>query len=298
MRPKIKQFKLGIDLGGTKTEGVILDNEFKEIFRKRISTKQDYNELQKDLVAFYDEMSAYIDHKPHTFGMGTPGSINKKTGLMKYSNIVSMNGKPFVDDIEAKLKRKIARYNDSNCFAMAEATMGAAKGKKRVFGVIMGTGIGGGLVVKGKLVPGLQEVAGEWGHSIIASFGPRCHCGKIGCIETFISGRGVENKFFAMYGEHLTMEEIIRKYRFGDDHARIVMAEFFIYFGKAFSNLITILDPDIIVIGGGLSNIDELYTLGISQVRDFIFRDDLLTPIVRNKCGDSAGVLGAALLGI
>jgi fructokinase len=298
MRPKIKQFKLGIDLGGTKTEGIILDNNLNEIFRKRFPTRHNYPELLEILASFYSEMCEVIDNKPHTFGIGTPGTVTKKTGLMKYSNIISMNGRPFVEDLEKKLNRKISRHNDANCFAIAEANMGAGKNKKRVFGVIMGTGIGGGLMVEGKLVSGLQDIAGEWGHSIVASFGPRCHCGKIGCIETFISGKGVEDKFYQTYNQRLSMEEIVKKYRHGDNDAKLIMAEFFINFGKAFSNLITILDPDIIVIGGGLSNIDELYTLGVNQVRDFIFSDELVTPIVRNKCGDSAGVLGAALLGI
>jgi fructokinase len=162
----------------------------------------------------------------------------------------------------------------------------------------MGTGIGGGYVVERKLISGLQSIAGEWGHSIIGSIGPKCYCGKIGCIETFISGTGVENKYFEMFQERLTMNEIVKRYRLGDNQAKLVMSDFFVYFGKAFSNLITILDPDIIILGGGLSNIDELYTIGVNRVRDFVFNDDLVTPIVRNKCGDSAGVLGAALLGI
>ena len=298
MRPKIKQFKLGIDLGGTKTEGIILDNDLNEIFRKRIPSQHDYSSLIDSLNDLYREMSSKIEDKPHTFGIGTPGSTTKKTGLMKNSNILEMNGKPFVDDLERKLGRKILRQNDSNCFAIAEANLGAGRGKKRVFGAIMGTGIGGGYVVEGKLISGLQSIAGEWGHSIIGSVGPKCHCGKIGCIETFISGPGVENKYFEMFKEKLTMSEIVKRYRLGDSQAKLIMSDFFVYFGKAFSNLITILDPDIIILGGGLSNIDELYTIGVSRVKDFIFNDDLITPIVRNKCGDSAGVSGAALLGI
>jgi fructokinase len=298
MRPKIKQYKLGIDLGGTKTEGIILDNDMNEVFRKRIPTMNDYIGLIDSLHELYKELSSRIEDKPHTFGIGTPGSTTKKTGLMKNSNIVEMNGKPFMEDLEFKLGRKISRQNDSNCFAIAEANLGAGRGKKRVFGAIMGTGIGGGYVVEGKLISGLQSIAGEWGHSIIGSVGPKCYCGKIGCIETFISGRGVENKYFEMFQERLSMNEIVKRYRLGDNQAKLIMSDFFVHFGKAFSNLITILDPDIIILGGGLSNIDELYTIGVNRVRDFVFNDDLVTPIVRNKCGDSAGVMGAALLGI
>ncbi|MBX9853055.1 MAG: ROK family protein [Cytophagaceae bacterium] len=293
-------FKMGIDLGGTKTEGIILDNEMNEIFRKRIPTEQEkgYEHLIDQLADLYKEMVEKIENKKHTFGIGTPGSISKKTGLMKNSNIVSMNGRRFVDDLEAKLGRKIARQNDSNCFAMAEANLGAGKGKKRVFGAIMGTGIGGGYIVDGKLINGLQSIAGEWGHSIINSTGQKCYCGKIGCVETFISGKGVENRYLELYNEKLSMNEIVKRYRLGDANAKVIMSEFFAYFGKAFSNLITILDPDIIILGGGLSNIEELYVLGLNKVKDYIFNDDLTTPIVRNKLGDSAGVLGAALIGV
>jgi fructokinase len=141
-------------------------------------------------------------------------------------------------------------------------------------------------------------IAGEWGHSIISSYGPLCHCGKIGCIETFISGSAEQRKFFDLTSEEVSMQEVVKRYRMGDEPSRMIMSEFFLYFGKSVSNLITILDPDIIILGGGLSNIDELYTIGISKVKDFVFNDELATPIVRNKCGDSAGVLGAALIGV
>lgn len=300
MGKKITRYKIGMDLGGTKTEGIILDPEDKEIYRKRIPTNQEngYPNLINYLGDFYDEMVREIGDRPHTFGIGTPGSVSKKTGLMKNANITCMNGQPFVQDFEKRIKKDFCLQNDSNCFVMAEANFGAGKGKKRVFGAIMGTGIGGGMIFDGKLISGLQSLAGEWGHSIINSTGAPCYCGKIGCIETYISGKGIENKYFALTGQKLSMIEIVKTYRLGDDTAKVIMSEFFVYFGKAVSNLITILDPDIIILGGGLSNIDELYTIGVNKVKDYIFNDDLETPIVRNKCGDSAGVLGAALIGI
>lgn len=300
MKGKRKVYSLGIDLGGTKTEGVVLDKDLKVLFRKRIPTAKDkgYDHLLTNLAWLHEEMVDIVDGKPHTFGIGTPGSFSQRTGLMKNSSISFMNGKAFVQDLESSLNRSVAWQNDSNCFVLAEANFGAGKGKKRVFGAIMGSGIGGGMIFDGKLISGRQSLAGEWGHSIISSYGARCHCGKIGCIETFISGSGIENKFFEMFKERVPMQEIVRRYRLGDDQAKIIMSEFFIYFGKAVSNLITILDPDIIILGGGLSNIDELYTLGVNRVRDYIFNDELTTPIVRNKCGDSAGVLGAALIGV
>lgn len=301
MRPKKITFKFGIDLGGTKTEALILDNENQEIFRKRISTEQEkgYDQIITNIHQLYLEMADKIGNEHHTFGIGTPGAVSKKTGLIKNANISCMNTRPFVTDLETKLGRKIARQNDSNCFAMAEANFGAGKGKKIVFGAIMGTGIGGGLVMDGKLISGLQSIAGEWGHSIISSIGERCDvCGKIGCIETYLSGHGVEKKFEQLHGEKIGMREIVRRSRLGDDASKLIMSDYFSYFGKAYSNLIAILDPDIIVLGGGLSNIEELYVVGVNRVKDYIFNDELRTPIVRNKLGDSAGVMGAALIGV
>jgi len=300
MNKKRKLFSLGIDLGGSKTEGVVLGQDLKVLFRKRIPTIKDkgFDFLMNELAFLYSEMVDFVDGKPHTFGIGTPGSFSRKTGLMKNSNLTFLNGQPFLQYLEKKLDREVGWQNDSNCFVIAEANFGAGKGKKRVFGAIMGTGIGGGMIFEGKLVNGHQMIAGEWGHSIISSYGPQCHCGKIGCIETFISGSAIEKKYTATTKESVSMQEVVKRYRLGDESAKMIMSEFFLYFGKAVSNLITILDPDIIILGGGLSNIDELYTIGINKVRDFVFNDELTTPIVRNKCGDSAGVLGAALIGV
>lgn len=291
---------MGIDLGGTKTEGIVLDKDLKVLFRKRIPTNSEkgYKHVINGITGLYAELVEFTESKPHTFGIGTPGSISRKTGLMKNSNISFTNGMPFIQDLEKKLNRKIGWQNNSNCFVLAEANFGAGKGKKRVFGAIMGTGIGGGMIFDGKLINGHQSLAGEWGHSIISSYGPQCHCGKIGCIETFISGLGVENKYKELFGEQIPMTEIVKRYRLGDENARIIMSEFFLYFGKSVSNLISILDPEIIILGGGLSNIDELYTIGLNKVKDFVFNDEFTTPIVRSKLGDYAGVLGAALIGI
>lgn len=299
MRPKKKIFKFGIDIGGTKIESVILDNENKEVFRKRIKTdKSSYEKVLVDIKDLYHEQLDFINGDIHTLGIGSPGSAVRKTNIIKNSNIICMNDRPFADDLEKLIGRKVYRENDSNCFAIAEANFGAGIGKKIVFGAILGTGIGGGLVVKGKLISGLQSIAGEWGHTIINSMGNTCPvCRKIGCIETFISGSGMENQFLETYGEKLDMKEILTGYRHGDRNCQQAMALFFVYFGKAISNVIGILDPDIIVLGGGLSNIEELYVLGVNRVRDYVFNNELRTPIVRNKLGDSAGVLGAALIG-
>jgi fructokinase len=236
--------------------------------------------------------------RDHTFGIGTPGAISKRTGLMKNSNTTCLNNMPFKIDLEKKMGRKISIENDANCFAMAEAMKGAGKGKTMVFGVIMGTGCGGGIVYDGKLINGLQSIAGEWGHVTIDPQGPLCYCGKRGCIETFISGGGLENRYKDLTGNKKTLQKMVDLYHKKEADASKVMDAFFENFGISLSNLINILDPDIVVLGGGLSNMDELYTKGIDRVKKYIFNDTLETPIVKNLCGDSSGVFGAALIGV
>jgi fructokinase len=293
-------FKIGIDLGGTKIEGIILDNDLNEVFRKRISTEQEkgYEHILNNIKSIHQSLSSHINHQQHTFGIGTPGSISKRTGLMKNSNTTCLNDMPFKMDLEKKMSRMISIENDANCFAMAEALKGAAKGKAMVFGVIMGTGCGGGIVYNSQMINGLQSIAGEWGHVTIDPKGPSCYCGKKGCIETFISGGGVENRYMDLTGKKISLHEIMDLYKRNEPEAQEIMNTFFENFGISLSNLINILDPDIVVLGGGLSNIQELYTIGIEKVKKYIFNDTLETPIVKNHCGDSAGVFGAALIGI
>jgi len=294
-------FKIGIDLGGTKTEAIILDSELKEIFRKRIHTEQEYGyeHILDNISSLYKECSQFIGQASHTFGIGTPGSVSAKTGMLKNSNTVCLNGKPFLHDLEKRIGRKTAIENDANCFAMAEALNGAGKGYSLVFGVIMGTGCGGGIVHNGQVIQGLQSIAGEWGHTTIDyQNGPACYCGKRGCVETFISGGGVENRYQDRTGTRKSLHEILSLYRTGDHDAGKIMENFFEHFGVALSNVLAVIDPDIVVLGGGVSNIDELYTLGIEQVKKYHFNDELKTPIVKHKTGDSAGVIGAALIGI
>jgi fructokinase len=217
---------------------------------------------------------------------------------MKNSNTTCLNGKTFKADLEKKLGRKILIENDANCFALAEAVKGAGRGKKMVFGVIMGTGCGGGIVYQGEVITGRQSIAGEWGHMSIDPHGPDCYCGKKGCVETYISGGGLENRYHDLTGKKIPLTDIMEKYRQGDSDAIKIINAFFDNFGRSLSNLINVLDPDIVVLGGGLSNMDELYTSGIGHVRKYIFNDSLETEIVKNQCGDSAGVWGAALIGI
>lgn len=209
-----------------------------------------------------------------------------------------MNGMPVKHDLEQWLGRAIAIENDANCFAMAEALYGAGQGKDVVFGVIMGTGCGGGIIYKREVLTGLQAIGGEWGHMSIDPEGPVCYCGTHGCVETYISGAGLEKRYEERYGVRRSLKDIVADYRAGDSHAAEFMTAFFQYFGRAMANLINILDPDIVVLGGGVSNIDELYTEGVKEVAKRVFSDSLETPIVKHQIGDSAGVIGAALIGI
>jgi fructokinase len=293
-------YKIGIDLGGTKIEGIVLDKDLNEVFRKRISTEQErgYEHIQNNIASLYGDLVKQIDNAPHTFGIGTPGSVSTKTGLLKNSNTICLNNKPFIEDLEKKLGRKVAIMNDANCFVMAEALMGAGKGKDMVFGVIMGTGCGGGIVYKNQVINGLQGIAGEWGHFSIDPNGPVCYCGKRGCVESFISGAGLEARYKEYTSSKRPLKDIMVDYRNGEEKATIIMEKFFQDFGSALSTVINILDPDIVVLGGGVSNIEELYTKGIEAVKPKIFNEDLYTPIVKNQCGDSAGVFGAALIGV
>jgi fructokinase len=293
-------FRIGIDLGGTKIEGVVLDAEGREVLRKRIATERDhgYQHILNRLKTLYDDLVASVPGQPTTFGIGTPGALSPRTGLLKNSNTVCMNGQPVKADLEKLLGRPIEIQNDANCFAMAEALLGAGKGKKLVFGVIIGTGCGGGIVYKGEVITGPQAIAGEWGHSSIDPNGPLCFCGNRGCVETLISGAGLESLYTARFGVKKALKQIEKEFYAGEAEAVEFMQVFFRHFGRAVANLIDILDPDMVVLGGGVSNFGAIYTEGIAEVRRFVLTDELETPIVKNQLGDSAGVFGAALVGI
>ena len=292
-------YQLGIDLGGTKIEGVVLDHNGHELFRHRIRTEQKkgYDHITQNIKSLYNMLSDHISGKEHTLGIGTPGAISHKTGLLKNSNTLCLNNRPLKKDLELILGNGLVVENDANCFALAEALLGAGKGKTMVFGVIMGTGCGGGVVYNGKTISGRQSIAGEWGHMSIDPSGPECYCGARGCVETFISGGGLERMYKERFGNWHNLSDIIDRYRNGIESDVKFIEEFFANFGRAMANLINILDPDIIVLGGGLSNIDELYLNGIKEVEQRIFSDSFETPIVKNILGDSAGVIGASLVG-
>jgi fructokinase len=292
--------RFGIDLGGTKTEGVILDAGGREIWRERTPTDASrYDAVLDGIERLYGRMAAAAgEGAPHTLGIGTPGAVSRRTGLLKNSNTTRLNGMPFARDLRARLGRELAVENDANCFALAEAFAGAGRGHRVVFGVIMGTGCGGGIVLDGKVHGGLQAIAGEWGHTVIDPSGPPCYCGARGCVETFISGAGLENRYVERAGLRRPVDGILVAWRAGDPAATATMDDFFARFGQALANLIAVLDPDVVVLGGGLSNIDELYARGVDEVRRRVFSDSLETPVVRHALGDSAGVIGAALVGV
>jgi fructokinase len=230
------------------------------------------------------------------------GHVSRATGLVKNSNTVCLNGRPFREDLARAIGRPVAFENDANCFALAETLLGAGAPYRDgvVFGVIMGTGVGGGLVVHGRVWAGIQGIGGEWGHHAVwagKSDARACYCGQRGCLERYISGPAVEQDYFARAGERLTVAEIAQR-RAADPHAAASIEALLDAFGRGVANLVDMLDPSAIVLGGGLSNLALLADEGPARVRGYVFNDELTTPILKNTLGDSAGVIGAALVGV
>ena len=291
-------FRIGIDLGGTKIEGIMLDESGRELFRRRVDTQQEMGcaHILNRIKLLYDELAAHIQHQPHTFGIGTPGVISPRTGLMKNSNTVCLNGQPVKAELEKLLVRKIAIQNDANCFALAEALHGAGRGKKLVFGVILGTGCGGGIVHNGEVITGPQGIAGEWGHMSLNPDGPLCYCGQRGCVETYISGGGLQARYAEQFGVKKSFKEIVADYRADDAPTVAFMDNFFRHFGRALANLIDVLDPDVIVLGGGVSRIGTLYAQVPARWGRWVVADTVETRLIENRYGDASGVRGATSL--
>jgi fructokinase len=289
--------RIGIDLGGTKIEGVVLGDDNEPLCRRRIATQaeQGYAHIIERIAQLTEELTAAAGIECRVIGVGTPGAV-RADGTLKNSNTTCLNGTPLPHDLQQRLGRSVLVENDANCFALAEATCGAARDAGVVFGVILGTGVGGGIVCRGELLRGPQHIGGEWGHHSIDANGPSCYCGQRGCVERFISGPAVAERYRQLAGATVTMEDLVDRYRAGDETAGVVFGSFLDRFGRAVANLVDILDPDVIVLGGGLSNVAELYSEGRAAVAGYVFNDELLTPIRRNQLGDSAGVIGAALL--
>lgn len=300
-----KKHLWGIDLGGTKAEGVVLGpGGLKEIlFRDRVPTGADngYDHILSQIDRLVSMMEQKMGYRPERLGICTPGTLDPGLGIMKGCNSECMNGKASKQDLEKLLGLQISIANDANCFALAETKMGVVKEKfpnaTVVFGVIMGTGVGGGLVIDGKVINGLQGIAGEWGHNFLDESGGPCYCGKSGCVEKVLAGPSLERYYESVTGHKKSLKEIYSLYKSGDDASTKTIQRMSFFFGKALSVIINIIDPDVIIIGGGVGNIDEIYSDGVASVKNFVFNDGVLdTLIVKPMLGDSAGVFGAAYL--
>ncbi len=286
-------YRVGVDLGGTKIESVLLDGSHNVVKRKRISTPHnDYLQILNSISDLVMEISENVDD--FSLGICTPGAISKQTGLIKNSNTQCLIGKNIKLDLENLIGQTISIENDANCFAMAEATFGVASDYKMVLGVIIGTGVGGGIVIDKKLHSGRTNIAGEWGHHVLHHNGNLCYCGKTGCVETYISGPSLEKHWARLTGKSQNLPEILSNV--DSEIGKKWKNNFLENFGFGLANVIDILDPDVIVLGGGLSNIDFLYTEGKDSVYDKVFSDLVDTPILKNNLGDSAGVIGACML--
>jgi len=295
--------RIGIDLGGTKTEIIALDAAGREVLRRRVPTpREDYPAILATIVALVRETEQALQCRG-TVGIGTPGSVSRASGLLRGSNSVCLNGQPLQRDLEALLERRIVLTNDANCFALSEASDGAGAGAGVVFGVILGSGVGGGIVVRGHLLDGPNGIAGEWGHNPLPwpreeeRSGPPCFCGRTGCIETFVSGRGMERDHREQTGEVLLGPEIVARAERGDAACEATLARYEERLGRALAHIINVLDPDVIVLGGGMSNVARLYRNVPARLHPWVFSDRVDTRIVAHRHGDSSGVRGAAWLG-
>jgi len=288
-------YKIGIDLGGTKIEGILLDEKYNTIQRKRIETNQEngYDSIVKSIISLINELKVKTEEET-SVGICTPGITDANSGLIKNSNTQCLIGMPLRNDIEKELGSPIVMENDANCFAIAESLLGSARGHDVVFGVIMGTGVGGGVVINGILHKGKTNIAGEWGHHTLRPDGNECYCGKQGCVETYISGPALEKRWLELTGKKESLQSIVQD--LSDEKAKQWKNEFLESFGISLANVIDILDPSAIVLGGGVSNIPFLYDEGKEAVYDKVFSNSIETPILKNSLGDSAGVFGACLL--
>ena len=294
--------RIGIDLGGTKIEGIALSEAGDELFRHRLATPQgDYQATLQSIAGLIDQIEADIGEQG-SIGICTPGALSPATGLLRNSNSVCMNSKPVLTDLQERLQREIRIANDANCFALSEATDGAAKDAAVVFGVIIGTGTGAGIVVDKKVLVGPNAIAGEWGHNPLPwpeDFelpGPECYCGKHGCIETWLSGPGIVRDHELHNNVFLDAETIDNKARFGDEESDETLQRYEDRMARSLAHIINILDPDVIVLGGGMGNIKRLYENVPRIWGDYVFSDVVNTQLVAPAHGDSSGVRGAAWL--
>jgi fructokinase len=294
--------RIGIDLGGTKIEGLALGDDGRELDRRRIAAPRGHYD---DTVRAVVDLVAAIEAATHargSVGLGIPGAMSPATGLIKNANSTWLIGRPLADDLSRALGRPVRLANDANCFALSEATDGAAAGAAVVFGVIIGTGTGGGLVVHGRLVVGANAIAGEWGHNPLPAPedderpGPQCYCGRFGCIETFLSGPGLSRDYVRLGGDDVPATEVAARADRGEPRALSCLDRYERRFARAIGSIINVVDPDVIVLGGGLSNITRLYDRVPALWGPCVFSDRVDTRLVRAQHGDASGVRGAAWL--
>jgi fructokinase len=293
--------RIGIDLGGTKIEAIALDADGRELFRQRVPTPRgDYAATIEALAVLVRQAEAIVG--PASVGIGMPGVVSPATGLVKNANSTWLNGRPLTEDLTARLGRPVRLANDANCFALSEATDGAGTGHEIVFGVILGTGVGGGIVAGGSVLTGANAIAGEWGHNALPwpdageLPGPRCYCGRDGCIETFLSGPGLVRDHQQQTGHTEDPAAIVAAAQRGDAAARETVARYEGRLARALASVINVLDPSAIVLGGGLSNIERLYEQVPRLWTEYVFSDAIVTTLRRARHGDSSGVRGAAWL--
>jgi fructokinase len=297
----MSRFKLGIDVGGSKIEALVLDAAGEQVFRQRVHTPaHDYNAILESIRALVEQADACAEEALDP-GVGTPGAISPSTGLLRNSNTVCLNGRNLRKDLEQALQRPVRMQNDANCFVLSEAMDGAAVNDGMVFGVILGTGTGGGLVFNRQLITGPHAIAGEWGHNPMPwrqHFDTQraCYCGKEGCIETFLSGPGMAANTRALTGMNLNSREIVSRAAEGDEQMQQQMEHYFDQLARALAHVINIIDPDVIVLGGGMSNIESIYHEVPARLQQYVFSDFVETRLVPAQYGDSSGVRGAAWL--
>ncbi|ECI4598612.1 fructokinase [Salmonella enterica subsp. salamae] len=297
--------RIGIDLGGTKTEVIALDDAGEQRFRHRLPTpREDYQQTIETIAALVD-MAEQVTGQTGSVGIGIPGSLSPYTGVVKNANSTWLNGQPFDNDVSRRLKREVRLANDANCLAVSEAVDGAAAGAQTVFAVIIGTGCGAGVALNGRAHIGGNGTAGEWGHNPLPWMDDDelryreeipCYCGKQGCIETFISGTGFATDYQRLSGKALKGDEIIRLVDAQDAVAELALSRYELRLAKALSHVVNILDPDVIVLGGGMSNVERLYKTVPSLMKSFVFGGECETPVRKAQHGDSSGVRGAAWL--
>ena len=294
--------QIGIDLGGTKIEGIGVDASTPVAVRRRVATPRDYAGTLDAIARLVAEIEAEAG-RTGSVGLGIPGVVSHATGLVKNANSTWLIGRPLLADLEARLGRPVRAANDANCFTLSEAIDGAGQGFETVFGVILGTGVGGGIAVRQRIHEGPNQIAGEWGHNPLPwmteeerAAAPECYCGKYGCVETFLSGPGFERDHAALFGAQRASQEIVRAAASGDPHAIRTLERYQDRLARALAAVINLLDPDVVVLGGGMSNLPGLPSAVSAALPRYVFSDSVLTKVVLNLHGDSSGVRGAAWL--